>query len=81
MESILAAPLPGATTLQAYVGMNAAAQRSYDILYMNLTVTIIKTKGCSYSSLRKWLAQNQMIPGAQAYTTKSNKLVDMINSG
>ena len=81
MEDILAAPLLGAITLQAYVGMDTAAQRSYDFVYMNLIVTIIMTKGYSYSSLRKWLTQNQIIPGAQAYTTKSNELVEMINSG
>ena len=81
MESILVAPLAGATTLQAYVGINAAAQLPYDILYIDLIVTIIMTKDCSYSSLRKWLAQNQMVLGAQLYTTKSNELVEMINSG
>ena len=31
--------------------------------------------------MKKWLAQNQLIPGAQAYTTVSNELVDMINTG
>ena len=56
MEPILAAPLPSATTLQAYVGMNAAARRPYDIFHMDLIVIIIMTKGCSYSSLRKRLA-------------------------
>ena len=39
------------------------------------------TKGCSYDSLKKWLAQNQLISSAQAYTTVSNELVDMINTG
>ena len=53
MEPILAVPLQGATTLQAYIGMNVAVQHSYDILYMDLIVTIIMTKVCSYSSLRK----------------------------
>ena len=81
IEDILAAPAPGPTTLQAYVGMNAATRRPYDVLYMDLIVTIIMTKNCGYNSLRKWLAQNQMIPGAQAYTTKSNELVEMMNSG
>ena len=80
MESILAAAQP-AITLQAYVGMNEAAQRPYDILYKALIVTIIMTKGCNFDSLRKWLAQNQMIPGTQAYIIVSNKLVDMINNG
>ena len=47
---------------------------------MDLTVTIITTKNCGYSSLKTWLAQNQMSPGAQAYTTKSNDLVEMMNN-
>ena len=38
------------------------------------------TKGCSYGSLKKWLAQNQLIPGAQAYTTVSNEPVGMVNT-
>ena len=44
-------------------------------------MTIIMTKNYGYNSLRKWLAQNQMIPGAQAYTTKSNEQVEIMNSG
>ena len=62
MEPILATPLPGVTTLQAYIAMNAAARNPYDILYKDLIVTIIMTKNCGYGSLRKWLAQNQMGP-------------------
>ena len=80
MEPILATAQPG-VTLQAYVGMNEAVWRPYDLLYIDLIVTIIMTKGCSYGNLKKWLAQNQLIPGAQAYTTVSNELVDMINTG
>ena len=80
MEPILAAAQP-VVTLQAYVGMNEAARRLYDLLYTNLIVTIIMTKGCNYGSLKKWLAQNQLIAGAQAYTSISNELVDMINTG
>ena len=80
MEPILAAAQP-AVTLQAYVGMDEVAQYPHDLLYTNLIVTIIMMKGCNYGSLKKWLAQNQMIPGAQAYTTVSNELVDMINIG
>ena len=69
-------------TLQAYVGMNEAVRRPYDSLYTDLIVTIIMTNGCSYGSLKKWLAQNQLIAaGAQAYTSISNELVDMINTG
>ena len=68
-------------TLQAYVGMNEAAQRLYDLLSTDLIVTIIMTKGCSYGSLKKWLAHYQLIAGAQGYTTVSNELVDMINTG
>ena len=80
IEPILAAAQPVAS-LQAYVGMNEAAKQPYDVLYTALIVTIIMTKGCSYGSLNKWLAQNQLIPGAQAYTTVLNELVDMINTG
>ena len=69
LEDILAAPATGSISLQAYVGMNAVARHPYDILYMDLIVIIIMAKNCAYNSLRKWLAQNQMIPGAQAYTT------------
>ena len=39
------------------------------------------TKNCGYNSHRKWLSQNQTIPGAQAYTIKSNELVEMMNIG
>ena len=80
MVDILATPLPGPITSQAYERLDAAAWRPYDILYMDLIVTIIMTKNCGYGSLRKWLAQNQMSPGAQAYPTKSNDLVEMMNS-
>ena len=80
MEPILAAPQPGVTTLLAYVRMTEVLRRPYDILYKDLIVTIIMTKGCNYSSLRKWLAQNHLIPGSQAYTMVSNELVDMVNS-
>ena len=80
MEPILAVPLPGATTLQSYVGMDEAAQRLYDTLYKNLIVTIIMTKNCGYSSLSKWLSQNQMSSGGQVYPIKSNDLVEMMNS-
>ena len=80
MEPILAAAQP-AVILQAYVGINEAARRPYDLLYTDLLVTIIMTNGCSYGSLKKWLAQNQLIAGAQAYTSISNELVDMINTG
>ena len=61
--------------------MNETVRQPYDLLYIDLIVTIIMTKGCSYGSLKKWLAQNQLIPGAQVYTTVSNELVDMINTG
>ena len=70
MEPILAAAQP-AVTLQAYVGMNVrmneATRRPYNLLYTDLIVTIIMTNGCNYGSLKKWLAQIQLIPGAQAY--------------
>ena len=79
MEPILARPL-GSTTLQAYVGMNAAAGRLYDTLYMDLIVTIMMTKNCGYGSLRKWLAQNHMGPNAQAYPTTLDDLIEMMNS-
>ena len=62
MEPILATAQPMGT-LQAYVGMNEAVRRPYDLLYTDLIVTIIMTKGCSYGSLKKWLAQNQLIAG------------------
>ena len=39
------------------------------------------TKGYSYDNLKQWLAQNQLITGAQTYTMVSNELVDMINTG
>ena len=79
MEPILAAAQP-VVTLQAYTGMDEAARRLYDLLYADLIVTIIMTND-SYGSLKQWLVQNQLIPGAQAYTTVSNELVDMINTG
>ena len=80
MEPILAAAQP-AVTLQAYVAMNEAQRRSYDLLYADKVVAIIMTNGCSYGSLKKWLAQNQLVAGVSAYTSISNDLVDMINSG
>ena len=58
MLDILAAPVPGPTTLQAYVGIDTTARRLYNVLYMDLIVIIIMTKNFGYSSLRKWLAQN-----------------------
>ena len=61
--------------------MNEAVRQPYDLLYTDLFLTIIMTKVCSYGSLKKWLAQNQLIPGAQAYTTVLNELVDTINTG
>ena len=63
MEPILAAAQL-MVTLQAYVRMNEAVRRPYDLLYTDLIVTIIMTKGYSYGSLKKLLAQNQLIPGA-----------------
>ena len=62
MEPILAAPLPGTTTLQVYIAMKAATRRPYYTFYKNLIITIIMTKNCGYGSLRKWLAQNHMGP-------------------
>ena len=61
--------------------MDEAARRPHDLLYTDLIVTIIITKGCNYGSLKKWLVQNQLIPGAQAYTTVSNELVHIISTG
>ena len=43
MEPILAAAQP-VVTLQAYVCMDEAAQRPYNLLYTDLIVTIIMTK-------------------------------------
>ena len=80
MEPILAAAQP-VVTLQAYVAMNEATRRPCDLLYADLVVTIIMTNGCNYGSLKKWMAQDQLIPGAQACTTTSNELVDVINTG
>ena len=80
MEPILAAAQP-AVTLQEYVATNKAARQPYDLLYADKVVTILMTKGCSCGSMKKWLARNQLITGAQAYTSNSNELVDMINSG
>ena len=45
IEPIVAAPLPGATTLQAYMAMNAAVQRPYDTVYKDLIATIIVVLG------------------------------------
>ena len=70
MANILAAPFPGPIILHTYVGLDAAARRPYDTLYMDLIATNIMTKNFEYGSLRKWLAQNQMGPGGQAYPTK-----------
>ena len=80
MEPILAALQP-VVTLQVYVGMNEAARRPHDLLYADKVVSVIMIDGCSFGSLKKWLAQNQLIPVGQAYTTSSNELVDMMNSG
>ena len=79
-ETIMAAAQP-VVTLQAYIGMDEAARRPHDLLLTYPIVTIITTKGCNYGSSKKWLAQNQLIPGAQAYTKVSNELVHMINTG
>ena len=80
MEPILAAAQP-VVTPQNYEGMDEAVRRPYYFLYIDLIVTIIMTKGWNYGSLKKWLAHNQLIPGAQAYTKVLNELVDMINTG
>ena len=71
MEPILAAANP-AVTLPSYVAMNEVQRRPYDLLYADKIVTIIMTDGCSYGSLKNWLAQNQLVPGRPAYTTSSN---------
>ena len=78
MEPMLAASQP-VVTLQVCVGMNEAARRPHELLYADKVVSVIMTDGCSFGSLKKWLAQNQLIPGAQVCTMVSNELVDMIN--
>ena len=80
MEPILAASQP-VVTFQAYMAMNEAQRRPYDLLYADKVVAIIMTDGCSFGSLKNWLAQNQLIPGRPAYTSSSNELMDMMNSG
>ena len=55
MKPILAASQP-VVTLQDYVGMNEAARRPYDLLHADKVVSIIMTDGCSFGSLKKWLA-------------------------
>ena len=80
MLPILAATQP-LITLADYVVLNAEDRRQYDILYEDTVVSIILTKTCDYDTLRNWLAQNHLVPGNQVYTTVSNELVDMINTG
>ena len=80
MRPILAAAQPS-VTLAGYVGMNQVDCWPYDLLYEDAIVSIILTRSCDFDSLRNWLAQNHIIPGNQAYTTVSNELVDMINTG
>ena len=80
VEPILAASQP-VVILQGYVGMNEIARRPYDLLYAGKVVSVIMTDGCSFGSLKSWLAQNQLIPGRPAYTSSSNELMDMMNSG
>ena len=80
MKPILAAANP-AVTLPAYVAMNEAQRKPYDLLYADKVVAIIMTDGCSFGSLKNWLAQNQLIPGRPAYTSSSNQLMNMMNSG
>ena len=77
VEPILA---NGGETLASYLAMDAAHQRPYEDLYKDLVVAIIMLKNCGYESLRKWLSKQHMGPGAQAYHTVSNDLVDMMNS-
>ena len=67
-------------TLVTYLGMDAAMQRPYDTLYKDIIVTIIMTKNCGYSSIRKWLAQQYTGPNGQVYPTSSNDLLKMMNS-
>ena len=55
MEPILAASQP-VVTLQAYVAMNEAQRRPYDLLYADKVVAIIMTDGCSFGRLKNWLA-------------------------
>ena len=80
MEPNLAASQP-VVTLQAYMAMNEAQRSPYDLLYADKVVAIIMTDGCSFGRLINWLAQNQLIPGRPAYTSSSNELMDMMNSG
>ena len=50
-------------------------------MYADKVVSVITIDGCSFGSLKNWLAQNQLIPGRPAYTSSSNDLIDMMNSG
>merc|ERR1711966_575689 len=67
-------------TLAQYFALAPVDKRPYDILYEDAIVAIIITKGCMYSSLREFLAQ-QELSGNSAYSLQSNELVEMINSG
>ena len=80
MRPILAADRPP-IALASYVEMNEVDCRPYDLLFEDTIVSIILTRSCNFDSLRTWLAQNHLIPGSQAYTTVSNEVVDMINTG
>ena len=79
MELVLAETQP-VITLAQYLVLAPADKKSYDVLYKDAIVAIIITKGCMYSSLREWLAQQQL-SGNLAYSLQSNELVEMINSG
>ena len=79
MELVLDSVQPVITLAQYFV-LAPADKRPYEVLYEDAIVAIIITKGCMYSSLREWLAQQEM-SGNSAYSLQSNELVEMINSG
>ena len=79
MELVLDSVQPVITLAQYFV-LAPANKRPYEVLYEDAIVAIIITKGCMYSSLREWLAQQEM-SGNSAYSLQSNELVEMINSG
>merc|ERR1711865_1282862 len=79
MELVLDSVQPVIILAQYFV-LAPANKRPYEVLYEDAIVAIIITKGCMYSSLREWLAQQEM-SGNSAYLLQSNELVEMINSG
>ena len=68
--------------IATYVTMNEEQRQPFDIQVKNKLVAILIIKGCKYSGLQKWLAQQQLSPDiACAYPVITNVAGEMIKDG